>query len=254
MWAGNYTGLYPYPLMALLAPMSLIPLDAAAVLWFAACIGIFVWMLRRAGLYWVFFVPFLQSMFLGQIDPFFWLIFRSPRPAVWALLSLKPQLLLLALPNILASRRNLGEFLLATLALHVPFLLARPTWPEEWVNFLSGYQNRLTEIKASTVSGQIVLSAAVLLFGALLAGLVLLRRKNVEGALFLINPLLVPYDYLLMMGTASRITIPLSWLALALAWKVQAGWPYALMFTSVLIWETIRERWPRREPNGETAP
>ena len=68
---------------------------------FFACLAILVWILRRNSLYWILFVPFLQCMFLGQLDPLFWLIFRSRRPAVWALLSLKPQLLPAALPGIL---------------------------------------------------------------------------------------------------------------------------------------------------------
>ena len=110
MWAGNYTGLYPFPLMVLLAPISRLPLDTAAILWIAACLITLVLVLGRSSLYWMLFVPFLQGIFLGQIDPFFLPIYRSKRPAVWALLSLKPQLLLLALPKIFASRRNAVEF------------------------------------------------------------------------------------------------------------------------------------------------
>jgi hypothetical protein len=234
--------------MVLLAPISLLPLDLAAAVWFAACLGIVVWLLRKSSLLWILFVPFLQGMFLGQIDPFFWLVYRSKRPAVWALLSLKPQLLPVALPNILASKRNAMEFLVAAAALHIPFLLVRPTWPGDWLNFLSGYQNRVTEITASTVSGQIVLSWWALPFAVLLIGLVALRRKNLEGAVFLINPFLIPYDYLLLMGAVSPIAIPLSWLALALAWKVQAGWPYVLLMLIVLAFETVRERRTRPQP------
>ena len=242
MWAGHYTGLYPFPLMVALAPMSQLPVDIAAGLWFIACLGILVWILRRSSLYWILFVPFLQSMFLGQLDPLFWLVYRSRRPAVWALLSLKPQLLLLAIPGIFSSRRNVVEFAAASLALHLPFLLLRPTWPAEWLGFLSHYQNRVGVITRTTVSGQIVLSAGVIPYVLLLAGLVFLRRKNLEGSVFLINPLLLPYDYLLLMGAVSRILIPLSWLALAAAWKFQAGWPYAAMVLATLAFETYRGR------------
>ena len=80
-------------------------------------------------------------MFLGQLDVFFWLIYRSKRPALWALLSLKPQFLLPALPRILASKRNLGEFLAALAVLHVPFLMIRPSWPAEWIGFLVGVRS-----------------------------------------------------------------------------------------------------------------
>jgi hypothetical protein len=242
MWAGNYTGLYPFPLMVLLAPISRLPLDTAAVLWIAACLMILVLVLGRSSLYWMLFVPFLQGIFLGQIDPFFLPIYRSKRPAVWALLSLKPQLLLLALPKIFASRRNTVEFTAAALGLHLPFLLLRPRWPLEWLDFIAHYQNRVAEITQSTVSGQIVLSWWVLPFAALLIGFVVWRRKNFEGATFLINPLLLPYDYTLLMGAVSKLIIPISWLALALAWKVQAGWPYILMMMGVLAYETVRER------------
>lgn len=242
MWAGNYTGLYPFPLMVLLAPISRLPLDTAAIVWIAVCLITLVLVLRRNSLYWMLFVPFLQGIFLGQIDPFFLPIYRSKRPAVWALLSLKPQLLLLALPKIFASRRNAVEFAAATLGLHIPFLLLRPRWPLEWLDFIAHYQNRVAEITQSTVSGQIVLSWWVLPFAALLIGLVLWRRRNLEGATFLINPLLLPYDYTLLIGAVSKLIIPISWLALALAWKVQAGWPYVLMTLGVLVYETVRER------------
>jgi len=251
MWAGHYTGLYPFPLMVLLAPLSRLPVDVAAGAWFVASLAILVWMLRRSALYWILFVPFLQSTFLGQLDPLFWLIYRSRRPAVWALLSLKPQLLLPALPGIFSSRRNFAEFVAATLALHVPFLLIRPTWPAEWLDFLAHYQNRLGEITRSTVSGEIVLSAGVVPYVLLLAVLVYLRRKNAEAGLFLINPLLLPYDQMLLMGAVSRIAIPLSWLALAAAWRFQAGWPYAVMTLCVLAFETYRER---RKVSAAKAP
>lgn len=251
MWAGHYTGLYPFPLMLVLAPISRLPVDAAAGLWFLGCLVILVWMLRRSSLYWIFFVPFLQSVFLGQLDPLFWLIYRSRRPAVWALLSLKPQLLLPALPGIFSSRRNFVEFAAASLALHVPFLLLRPAWPMEWLDFLSHYQNRLGEITRSTVSGEIVFSLGVIPYALLLAALVFLRRRNLEAATFMINPLLLPYDYLLLMGEISKVAIPLSWLALAAAWKFQAGWPYAIMMLCVLAFETYRER---RKPASESWP
>jgi hypothetical protein len=228
--------------MVLLAPISLLPIDVAAAAWFVISLAILVWILRSRGLYWILFVPFLQCMFLGQIDPLFWLIYRSKRPAVWALLSLKPQLLLAAVPGIFSSRKNFIEFAAATLALHVPFLLIRPGWVAEWLSFLSHYQNRLGEITRTTVSGEFMFSAWVVPLALLLAALIFLRRKNLEASLFLINPLLLPYDYLLLMGSISGIAIPLSWLALAAAWRFQAGWPYAVMIVIVLIFETVRER------------
>jgi hypothetical protein len=242
MWSGQYTGLYPFPLMLALAPISRLPVDLAAGLWFVACLVIVVWLLRRTSLYWILFVPFLQCLYLGQLDPLFWLIYRSNRPAMWALLSLKPQLLLPALPAIFSSRRNFVEFAAASIALHLPFLLLRPGWPAEWAGFLSHYQNRLGEISRSTVSGEIIFSTGVIPYVLLLAALVFLRRKNLEASLFLINPLLLPYDYVLLMGAVSTIVIPLSWIALAAAWKVQAGWPYAVMMLCVLVLETSRER------------
>jgi hypothetical protein len=242
-WKGIYVGQYPYPLMALLAPISLAPVDIAAVV----CLGLMtlalVFSLKREALYWVFFVPVLQTLFLGQLDVFFWLIYRSNRPAVWALLSLKPQFLLPALPRILASKRNLAEFLAALAVLHVPFLLIRPSWPVEWIGFLSGYgQNRLTRVPAATASGAILQSAWILPFAAAILALILLRRKNLEHALFLANPGLMPYDYALLTGGISKIVIPLSWLALWAAWQARAGWPYSLMLLAIMAVVTIRER------------
>lgn len=193
-------------------------------------------------MYWIFFAPFLQLIFLGQLDLIFWLVYRSNRPAAWALLSLKPQLLLLVITKIIANKRNLGEFITAVFLLHLPFLLIRPMWPLEWIEFVSTYQNRLTTILHTTVSGEILSSAWVLPFSVFLLALVFLQKKNLDRILFLANPLLLPYDHSLMMGTVSKIIIPLSWLALWGAWRVQAGWPYALMLLATLVFETYRER------------
>ncbi len=242
IWKGNYTGLYPYPLMVLLSPLTLLPLDVVAILWLAAMLVIMVVTLKRESLYWMFYIPFLQGLFLGQIDLFFWLAYRSKRPAIWALLSLKPQLLLLVLPRLLTDKRKILEFLAAVAVLHVPFLILRPAWPVEWLGFLSTYQNRMTEIPGTTVSGQILFSPWALPFLALILLLGFFRRKNVEAAFFLANPFLLPYDYSLLMGDVSKIILPLSWLSLGVAWRVGAGWPYALMLVAVLLFETIRER------------
>lgn len=250
IWRGNYVGQYPYPLMVLLAPITLLPLDVVAILWLIAMLVVLVLVLRRASLYWVFFVPFLQVLFLGQLDPLFWLIYRSERPWLWALLTLKPQLLLAVVPRIFASRRSLSEFLAGVVALHLPFLLIRPAWPTQWMAFLSTYgQNRLTRVPDATSSGTIMFSAWVLPFAAALLALFLLRRANWEGILFLANPALLPYDYSLLMGRVSKLIIPLSWIALWAAWQVHAGWPYALLLLLVLATVTIQERRSqRREP------
>lgn len=254
VWRGNYVGQYPFPLIVLLAPITLLPLDVVAILWLIAMLVALVLVLRRASLYWVFFVPFLQVLFLGQLDPLFWLVYRSKRPWLWALLTLKPQLLLAVVPRIFASRRSLSEFLAGVVALHLPFLLMRPAWPAEWIAFLSAYgQNRLTRVPDATSSGTIMFSAWVLPFAAALLALFLLRRANWEGILFLANPALLPYDYSLLMGRVSKLIIPLSWIALWAAWQVHAGWPYALLLLIVLAIVTIRERWWQpREPKPAT--
>jgi hypothetical protein len=242
-WQGQYSGQYPYPLMVLLSPLALLPVEVAAVVVAVLMILAIVLSLKRKSLYWIFFVPLLQTLYLGQLDVFFWLLYRARRPALWALLSLKPQLLLPVLPRILASRRNAGEFLAALAALHLPFLVLRPSWPAEWFHFLLGFeQNRLTRVPASTTSGSILVSPWIIAFAAALALLFVLRRKNIEGLLFLVNPALLPYDYSLLAGGISRLAIPLSWVALWAAWQVRAGWPYALLLLAVLTFETVRER------------
>lgn len=243
IWRGNYVGQYPFPLIFLLAPITLLPLDVVAIVWLIGMIVSLVLVLRRESLYWVFFVPFLQVLFLGQLDPLFWLVYRSRRPWLWALLSLKPQFLLMILPRIFASRRSLSQFLAGVVALHLPFLLIRPAWPSQWIAFLSSYeQNRLTRVAAATTSGTILFSAWVIPFAAALIALFLLRRANWEGILFLANPVLLPYDYSLLMGRISKLIIPLSWIALWAAWQVHAGWPYAILLLTVLAVVSIQER------------
>ncbi len=254
VWRGNYVGQYPFPLIFLLAPITLLPLDVVAVIWLIIIVASFVLVLRRESLYWVFFVPFLQVLFLGQLDPIFWLIYRSKRPWLWALLSLKPQFLLMMLPRIFASRRNVSQFLAGAVALHLPFLLIRPAWPAEWIAFLSTYgQNRLTKVPDATSSGAIFLSLWIIPFAAALLILFLLRRANWEGILFLANPALLPYDYSLLAGRISKIIIPLSWIALWAAWQVHAGWPYAILLLIVLTVVTMQDRRAQAKAAVQTA-
>ncbi|HEY5901218.1 MAG TPA: hypothetical protein VIU39_01610 [Anaerolineales bacterium] len=242
LWSGEYTGLYPYPLMVLFAPVTLLPIDVAAALWLATILVIFVVSLKRESLYWIFFVPALQLLYLGQLDPLFWLAWRARRPALWSLLTLKPQLLPLALPQILSSKRNALEFTAATLALHLPFLILRPSWPTEWVAYLSKYGNRLTIVPLATVTAPIILSWLVFPFAVCLLLLYVSRHANLTGILFLANPVFVPYNYFLLAGAVSRIAIPLSWLAAWAGWEVKAGWPYAIMLLATLAFETARGR------------
>ena len=69
-----------------------------------------------------------------------------------------------------------------TLGLHLPFLLLRPRWPLEWLDFICPLSEpAVAEITQSTVSGQIVLSWWVLPFAALLIGLVVLAQKEPGG-------------------------------------------------------------------------
>lgn len=253
IWHGDYVGQYPFPLIFLLAPITLLPLDVVAILWLIVMVLALVLVLRRESLYWVFFVPYLQVLFLGQLDPFFWLIYRSKRPWLWALLSLKPQFLLMMLPRIFASRKNLSQFLAGIVTLHLPFLLLRPAWPAQWIAFLSTYgQNRLTRVPDATSSGAIFSTVWIVPFAAALLVLFLLRRANWEGILFLANPALLPYDYSLLVGRISKLIIPLSWVALWAAWQVHAGWPYAILLLIVLTVVTIRERrmLPSKEPQS----
>ena len=226
-------------------------MDLAAGIFLTLMLAAVVFVLKRDSLYWIFFVPLLQGLYLGQPDALFWLAYRSERPALWALLSLKPQLLLPALPRVFASRRNLAEFLGAVIVLHAPFLILRPSWPLEWFRFLSSYdQNRITTIPHSTTSASIMFSIWVVPFAACLLGLLWIRRKNLEGVVFLANPFTFPYDYTLLLGRISRVVIPLSWLALVVAIKVRAGWPYAVMLLAVLVYDTVRER---RRTRGRRA-
>lgn len=254
IWKGGYIGLYPYPLMVLLAPLSLIPINIVAGLWLVSMLLILVFALKRESLYWIFFIPFLQALYLGQIDPLFWLAYRSKRPAVWALLSLKPQLLILVLPRIFTEKRKFLEFSASLALLHVPFLLIRPAWPLEWVNFLPTYQNRLANMSSITVSENIILSIWALPLIVSLVLLVWFRRKNLDAAFFLVNPLLLPYDYSLLMGNVSKMIIPLSWLALGIAWQVGSGWPYMIMLMGVLLFETIREQRAKTPAPVQTLP
>ncbi len=233
LWdTGTYNSMYPYPAVVLFALMSRLPLWVVVTLVTGASLAILVALTKRSALLWMFFTPFLQVVWLGQIDmPFVWLMSR-PTPTRLALLTLKPQLFVLALPVLWKDKSLIRPTLLRITALYLPFTLARTAWIAEWLGH-AGYK-----LGEASVSLWAVPVLAMVAIG------VCLKFRAWRSAAVSLNPALRAYDFVALVGSAPAWIVPMSWLA-ALASNALSGlpwsgtlmglvpggieWPYALM-------------------------
>ena len=196
LWDGVYTGQHLYPFLALFAPISLLPVDVAAAIFLALMLGSVVFTLKRDSLRWILFVPLLQSHLPGPAGSA--ILAGVPCRAPCRVGAAYPQTTaacFLCCPGCLPVGATSWSSLAATVALHVPFLILRPRG--RWNGcgcFRSMDKTGITrDPRTPPRSGSIIFSAWVIPFAAcLLILLVFMRRKNLEGVLFLANPLMVP--------------------------------------------------------------
>jgi len=220
LWAGQYTGLYPLPMNGLFALLALLPPHIALLILCGVGLALFVATLKRDALIWVFYWPILSNLWLGQVDLMALWLLRHGSPASLALLTLKPQLFLLAIPQLVRNREIWKPFFIWTALLYLPITLIRPSWIFEWLAHMN--DGRLD-------GGLTALTQIPVLAFVILAGLAATNRLTLKRIFWAMNPLLRWYDFTMRAGE-TRWLIPLSWAA----WWVckQLGgnpWPISLL-------------------------
>ncbi len=158
---GQYISFYPLPAVVIFALFALLPVPVLLALVLGGSVVLLVVMFKRRALAWIFFAPVLQTFALGQLTlGWLWLL-RSASPLSLALLTLKPQLAILALPLLIRKRELWKPFAGWMAVIYVPVTLIRPTWPIEWYWQITG--DRLSSTSSSLWEVPI-LAAAFLLF------------------------------------------------------------------------------------------
>ena len=236
---GQYVSLYPLPIVVLFALLSLLPMPLLLALVLGSSIVILVIMFKRRALLWLFFAPILQTFALGQLTIIWlWLLRRA---SAWslALLTLKPQLAILALPLLIRRHALWKPFAMWMAVLYVPVTLIRPSWPIEWIAQIN--DGRLNGTSSS------LWPVPVLVLGLALFIVWTYRRRKHRGVTLgasgvnlwpslatTLNPAIRAYDYAMLTGMSLWL-IPLSWIGVAGMWLTGSAWPMAIVGVGVMF-------------------
>ena len=221
LWNSQYTGLYPLPASGFFALWTLLPPLVSLAIVFFGSLMLFVSIFKRKALLWVFFVPVWQVMWLGQVDLIaMWLLVHFS-PVSLALLTLKPQLFPLAIPQLLQRKEMWKPFIAWCAVLYIPITSIRPTWIGEWMARIN--DGRLHEMYGS-------LWQVPVLAVAILVTLLVTKKITFKVLYWCFNPTLKFYNFSLLAGKTYWL-IPASWVIL---WMTQQSapnfyWTYALL-------------------------
>ena len=255
---GQYISQYPLPAVIIFALFALLPAPALLAFVLGSSVVLLVSMFKRRALAWIFFAPVLQTLALGQLTIFWLWLLRRASPLSLALLTLKPQLAILALP-LLARRRELWRpFALWMAVIYVPTTLLRPSWPIEWIQQINDGRLNGTSSSLWTVP---VLALGFALFVVWTYRKTLRRVKPVRIALgavgrsawpslaTVLNPAIRAYDYAMLTGLSlypekrgMLWLIPLSWIAVAAMWLTESAWPMAIVGVGALVLNRTKDR------------
>jgi hypothetical protein len=244
LWQGQYNSLYPLPSVGFMAIMALFPKWLGLTLLTVGSIVILIAITKRLAPLWILYTPVLLNLGLGQIDMLCVGLLHVGSPVSLALLTLKPQLFVFALPKLWSfTLKQKLQWLGWTSLLYVPITIIRPTWIMDWVLQDDG---RLSGSSATSLfSMPWFLSIAVLLIVLVLA----VRFNAKVSILQLLNPLYRPYDFSFFIN-GSLVLIPLSWLTLWLSIELSAAWP---MYMLILVYSIKDIDWSKLRVNEQTG-
>jgi len=223
---GIYKSLYPIPVVYLFIPFTFFPPIIGYIILSIISLLLLVYMFKRQTLLWIFYMPILQVFLLGQIDIILLFLHRLDHPIARGVMTLKPHLFIMALPQMLKNRsiKFWGIFIFTVLCIYIPFILLRPSWIGEWLAQLD--DGRLSHNNSASFWSIPILFLTLLL-------VLLPIRKQWDKILFCINPAMRPYDYVLLldrkMGIMYYCLIPLSGITMYLANYYHADWPWVLL-------------------------
>jgi hypothetical protein len=242
-WAGTYSGLYPLPAVGIFAALTLIPWQVGY--WGLATLGMFSLLVRlkRAMPLWVAYIPILQVILIGNLDLVWWGLWTTRLPIAYALMTLKPQLMLFAIPEMIRwTRRQKLTWLGWTAVLWLPSFLVRPGWFGEWIYTLTHFE-RITQ----NLSSDLWNAPVWIMLGGLIAiplvWWITKRRPSFRPMALFLNPGINSYDYALLAGQAHWIIIPASWIAQIAERYYNAHWAWGV----VGVLATISTLAPRKK-------
>ncbi len=206
LW-GHYSALslYPLPMVFVFALLALFPPEVGLVALLTVSIMILVSLFQWRALWWIWYIPVLQTLALGQVDVIALALLRLNTFWSLALLALKPQLFILAIPALWNDRALLKKTALGVALLYGLPTLIYPQWIEQWL------RNVLADDRIVSATNAVLTISPVVVFGVV-AGLTLARRWHWVTAATSFNPAIRSYDYALLSGVTTWL-IPVSWLA-----------------------------------------
>lgn len=149
---GSYFAYYPIPFIYFFQIFTFLPKDIGALVFLGLTIVLLVDVLKRDIFRWLLFTPLLVHLEYGQVSVIFWWLYKRSTPWSLALMTMKPQLFVLALPRLLQWVKNdrfkVVQFVFYLVMLWVPFFIIRPNWVQEWIAGL-GFNDRVGDMQNS---------------------------------------------------------------------------------------------------------
>lgn len=225
--AGRYTAIYPLPMTAVFALFACVPPYVGLGLLLLADLVILVKVFGRRAPLWALYVPFLVNLTVGNLDMIFFYFYQTQTWWGLVLLTLKPQLFLLAVPRLFQlTRREWVKFCAGCAALYLPAFVVRPAWVLEWLSNIRAGDDRLALTTSASLWGYWPLAVAAL---AGVSALALARRRvHWTASLYCVLPVVRHYDTLLFAGESWAL-IPLSWLVQFIERGTLAYWTWSLL-------------------------
>jgi hypothetical protein len=252
-WAGSYSGLYPLPTVGVFAALSLIPWQAGY--YGLATLGLFSLLVRlkRALPIWAAYIPVLQVILVGNLDLVWWALWTTRLPIAYALMTLKPHLMLFAIPEMIRwTHRQKLAWLGWTAALWLPSWLVRPGWVGEWVRTLTHFE-RITQNLSSDLWNAPVWIAVGGLLSIPLVWWITKRRPSFRPAALFLNPGMNSYDYALLAGNAHWIVIPAGVIAQIAERYYHLYWAWGLVGLLATLATSFAAIGPSRNQPGDLS-
>ena len=252
--------LSPLPLAVLFAPLGLLPLIPAYVVYVLLTLGLLLkalkWRVARVG--WVLLsFPVLFTFFVGQVDLPLALSAAVLGPLAFPLLLAKPQVAFVAVPWLLrhSSWRRLAIGSAAALGMLLLCFWLRPNWLAEWraaQPTLADYSGHDSNLYRLVPDGARTVLVWILTPIALALGFWLKERRDSWSVLHLANPITNIYSAAVLAEWIGPLEVALSWGAfLAVGTYVHHGAPMFVVALAILArrwWDPFSRRDAPSEP------
>lgn len=223
---------YPLPTVYVFLPFALLPLPIAKIAWFAASLVALVAALKRRALLFMLFVPVLQVLWQGQLDLLLLPALASGTGIGMAIMTLKPQLVVLFLPlwwwSATWSERK--RFVVFCVLLWGSSLILYPSWPWAFVEITRG------PVGAAYVSPSLWAGGNPWWLVVPLGVLFVAVAREKYAATLAFNPFILSYDLSMVALRAPWWIVPLSWPLMWMNTATVSAWSFAALSFLVAVW------------------